>query len=176
MSSATLQLWEHLFGELEGYLATYTARRNGERLEDKNQTFWFYPEAREKAADYLQRQSAAGREAYFGVHLFKTAANRRAENAADQIGALWVDGDGAKVPETWPQPTAVVESSPGREHFYWKLSHPVDQQIAAQLNKRLAYGMGGDTGKWQMGTVLRAPGTYNYKRAEPTEVGGGVVA
>jgi hypothetical protein len=182
VSSATLQLWEHLFGELEGYLATFTGKQSERQdartneLDDTKQILWTWPAGAEKAAAYVQRESDAGRDVYFGVHLFKTSANRKAENTAGRIGALWVDGDGAKVPEKWPQPTAVIESSPGREHFYWKLARPVDPQTAAQLNKRLAYGMGGDHGKWGLGTVLRAPGTYNYKRAEPTEVGGGVVA
>jgi hypothetical protein len=36
--------------------------------------------------------------------------------------------------------------------------------------------MGGDRGKWGLGTVLRAPGTLNYKREQPTLVAGGVGA
>lgn len=177
MSSATLELWKHLFGEIEGYLATFTGKQSGRQndLEDTKQAFWSWPTGAEKAAAYLRRQSDAGRDVYFGVHLYREQGRRTADNAAE-ILALWVDGDGARVPEGWPSPTAVIESSPGREHFYWRLTHPVDPQTAAQLNKRLAYGMGGDRGKWGLGTVLRAPGTYNYKRSEPTEVGGGVVA
>jgi hypothetical protein len=171
-----MKLWEHLFGELEGYLATFTGKQSEHpdarpnKLDDTKQVFWNWPSGAEKAAAYLARQSEDGREAYFGVHLYKTAANRKAENAADLVAALWADGDGAQVPEDWPQPTAVIESSPGRHHFYWRLDHPVDPQTAAALNKRLAYGMEADPGKWQLGTVLRAPGTLNFKRESPTEV------
>ena len=60
--------------------------------------------------------------------------------------------------------------------LYWRLTRPIDPDEAAQLNKRLCYGMGGDKGKWGLGTVLRAPGTLNYKRGRPTLVAGGVGA
>lgn len=165
-----LEVWEHLFGAQEGYLCTYTGTRECTALADKHQQLWFYPGGAEKAADYLMRQSDKGREAYFGVHLYRTETNRKAENAADTVSALWADGDGAQVPEDWPQPTLVIESSPGRHHYYWSLNYPIDAKRAATLNKRIAYGMGADKGKWALGTVLRAPGTRNYKRDVPTEV------
>jgi hypothetical protein len=173
----TLDLWEHLFHNLEGYLVTFTGKQSGRRneLNDTTQRSWRWPAEREEAAAYLEDESAVGRDAYFGVHLFIRPGTRKADNAAD-ILALWVDGDGARVPENWPQPTAVVESSPGRHHFYWRLTRPIAPEQATQLNRRLCYGMGGDKGKWGLGTVLRAPGTLNYKRERPTPVAGGVGA
>jgi hypothetical protein len=177
-----LKLWGHLFGELEGgYLVTFTGKQSERpdarpnELDDTAQKSWGWPEEREAAAAYLEAESGRGRDAYFGVHLFREPGNRRADNAAE-ILALWVDGDGALVPEDWPQPTAVIESSPGRHHYYWKLTRPVSPTEASRLNKRLCYGMGGDKGKWGLGTVLRAPGTRNYKRETPTEVRGAVHA
>src|SRR5215204_4284200 len=171
----TAELWAHLFEGLEGYLVTFTGQqsaRTGGRpneLGAPQQRSWRWPTQQEQAAHYLLDQSQAGRDAYFGVHLFRRPSNRKAENAAE-VQALWVDGDGSQVPRDWPQPTAVVESSPGRHHFYWRLTRPIDPEYAAQLNKRLCYGMGGDKGKWGLGTVLRAPGTLNYKRERPTLV------
>jgi hypothetical protein len=180
-TDTTLDLWEHLFEGLEGYLVTFTGKQSSRpdarpnELDDTRQRSWQWPAEKEEAAAYLEGESDRGRDAYFGVHLFTRPGTRRAEHAA-QILALWVDGDGAQVPAEWPQPTAVVESSPGREHFYWKLTRPIDPQEAARLNRRLCYGMGGDKGKWGLGTVLRAPGTLNYKRERPTLVAGGVGA
>jgi hypothetical protein len=139
------------------------------------QRSWRWPAEGAEAADYLEAESDRGRDAYFAVHLFTRRGTRKAESAAE-ILTLWVDGDGARVPEAWPQPTAVVESSPGRHHFYWRLTRPIAPEEAAQLNRRLCYGMGGDKGKWGLGTVLRAPGTLNYKRERPTPVAGGVGA
>jgi hypothetical protein len=178
----TLELWEHLFGEIEGYVVTFTGKQSTRsdarpnELDDTAQRSWRWPAEKEAAAAYLESESGKGRDAYFGVHLFRRPGTRRAEDAAGAILALWVDGDGAKVPEEWPQPTAVVKSSPGREHYYWRLTRPIAPEQAAKLNKRLCYGMGGDKGKWGLGTVLRAPGTLNYKRERPTLVAGGVGA
>ena len=177
----TLELWEHLFEGLEGYLVTFTGRQSSRQdarpneLDDTRQRSWQWPVEKEEAAAYLEGESDRGRDAYFAVHLFTGPGTRKAASAA-QIQALWVDGDGAQVPENWPQPTAVVESSPGRQHFYWRLTRPIAPQEAAQLNRRLCYGMGGDKGKWGLGTVLRAPGTLNYKRERPTLVAGGISA
>jgi len=175
------QLWAHLFEGLDGYLVTFTGQQSTNpdarpnELDDTAQRSWRWPAQRDEAAAYLLKESEAGRDAYFGVHLFRRRGSRKADNAAE-ILALWVDGDGAQVPESWPQPTAVVESSPGRHHFYWRLTRPIAPEEATQLNKRLCYGMGGDRGKWGLGTVLRAPGTLNYKREQPTLVAGGVGA
>jgi hypothetical protein len=174
-----VRLWDHLFGDLRGYLVTFTGRQSdrpdarSNELDDTEQRSWAYPDHRHDAAEYLIEEAQVGRDAYFGVHLFRGPGNRRKENAA-QILALWVDGDGAAVPEDWPQPTAVVESSPGRHHYYWRLTGAIDSKHAAQLNRRLTYGIGGDKGKWGLGTVLRVPGTVNYKRPQPTLVSGGV--
>jgi hypothetical protein len=183
MQETTIELWEHLFGELVGYLVTFTGEQSQRRREDAKpydladtkQLSWRYPDRKHEAADYLFAESEGKRDAYFGVHLCKRPGNRKAENAA-KVLALWVDGDGALVPEKWPQPTAVVNSSPDRHHFYWRLTRPIDPEYAAQLNRRLCYGMGGDKGKWGLGTVLRAPGTFNYKRTRPTLVEGRVCA
>jgi hypothetical protein len=180
-TDTTLELWGHLFEGLEGHLVTFTGKQSERpdarpnELDDTRQRSWRWPAEREEAAAYLEAESDKGRDAYFGVHLFTRPGTRQAESAAE-ILALWVDGDGAKVPEEWPQPTAVVRSSPGREHLYWRLTRPIAPEEAAQLNKRLSYGMGADTGKWGLGTVLRAPGTFNYKRERPTLVAGGVSA
>ena len=177
----TAELWAHLFEGLQGYLVTFTGKQSSRpdarpnELYDTSQRSWSWPEEKEEAASYLLGQSDDGRDAYFGVHLFRKPGARKAEHAGE-VQALWVDGDGARVPKDWPQPTAVVESSPGRHHFYWRLTRPIAPQEAAQLNRRLCYGMGGDRGKWGLGTVLRAPGTRNYKRERPTLVAGGVGA
>lgn len=168
-----IDLWELVFEGLQGYLFTFTGRQSGFKENDLVLTDnkpWKWPEEKLEAAAYLEQESEAGRDAYFCTHLLRTSASRQGSNAAPQILTLWVDGDGAQVPKDWPQPTAVVESSPGRHHYYWRLTHPVTPEEASQLNRRLAYGMGGDKGKWGLGTVLRPPGTFNYKRATPTLV------
>ena len=175
------KFWTHLFEGLDGYLVTFTGRQSADpsteanELDEIRQRSWRWPIRQADAADYLLQESRAGRDAYFGVHLFHKPGTRKGEHAGE-VQALWVDGDGARVPKDWPQPTAVVESSPGRHHYYWRLTRPIGPEEAAQLNRRLCYGMAGDKGKWGLGTVLRAPGTRNYKREHPTLVAGVVGA
>ncbi len=178
----TTEMWGYLFGDLKGFLVTFTGRQSERpkarpnELDDHEQRSWAYPQQAEKVAEYLRRQSDSGRDAYFGVHLFARPGNRRKDNAATMVQALWVDTDGAELPEGYPEPNVRVESSPGREHLYWLLSEPLPTEEATKLNQRIAYGMGADIGKWGLGTVLRAPGTLNYKRREPTAVSARLVS
>jgi hypothetical protein len=175
--TTTLALWEVLFENQAAYLNTFTGQQA--RFEDPsaranelarvvNKT-WRFPEQAEEAAAYLHRESRRRRDAYFGVHQYEEyqPGRRLAANAVEFVRSLWVDGDGAKVPPGGPAPGAVVYSSEGREHFYWPLSVPIHKDEAARLNKRMAVAMGADRGKAGLATVLRAPGTFNYKRDTP---------
>lgn len=123
-----------------------------------------YPQESAAAADYLFFESDAGRDAYFGVHLFRERGNRLASNAVPLIRALWLDEDEGTFPEIGPDPTAVVASSAARRHLYWQLSRPISVEWAVSMNRRLAVWAGGDTGKAGLASVLRVPGTLNFKR------------
>jgi P4 family phage/plasmid primase-like protien len=163
-----LRLWRHLFAPQRGYLCACTAQRHGDELEDIHHEFFRYPEQAQEAAQHLMNASKRGREAYFGVHLFVEPSTRQKHNAAPSRD-LWVDLDGASIPEQ-PKLTAVVESSPGHFHGYIRLSRALDPHEAEALNKRLTYAIGADKGKWALATVLRPPGTINHKREVPWTV------
>jgi len=121
-----------------------------------------------EAARYAERESAAGREVYSCAHLL--ARRRRVKENATPLAALYVDGDGAKVGARMPEPTATVESSPGREQFWWALSEPVAPKEGEELNRRLAYAMGADHSGWDLAQLLRVPGTRNCKYADAPRV------
>src|SRR5690606_9750367 len=60
------------------------------------------------------------------------------------VRAVFVDLDGAPFPADLPlQPSAVVESSPGRSHIYWKTSglEPADFRA---IQQELAEAFNGD--------------------------------
>lgn len=157
------------------YLVTLTGVQgedgNGKpKLVEIDQRSWRAGGDRGALAAYCARESEAGRDVYVGVHLYREDNSRKKDNAADEVMALWCDTDGAELPDNFPEPNLRVESSPGREHLYWLLEEPIPAEEAAQLSRRIAYGMGADIGKWGLGTVLRVPETRNYKRAEPTPV------
>jgi len=160
---APLKLWTHVFANQHGYLALFTARREGsaQRVVDPETTYYSWPEEARQAAGYALAESSKGREVYFCANLLTD--KRRVKAAAAPVLALWADGDGARVPPHLPQPTAVVASSPGRDHFYWSLTQAVAPQKAEELNKRLAYAMGADKSGWDLGQLLRVPGTRNFK-------------
>jgi hypothetical protein len=165
-------LFWHAFADDRGYLVTFTGQqarltREGARdneLADVSQRSWRYPDKAERVGEYLVEEAQLEREAYFGVHLFRERGNRRAANAHQTVRALWLDEDDGEYPEEGPEPTATIRSSARRRHLYWRLSRPVDIEWAVAMNRRLAVWASGDIGKAGAASVLRAPGTANYKR------------
>jgi hypothetical protein len=157
-------LWEHIYGDASGVLALFSGVRaepGSKVLEETYCAYLDYPRRAWKAEELCQRWSSEGREVYFCAHLL-TARRRVKENAAPLL-SLYVDGDGAKPSRGMPKPTAVVESSPGREQFYYRLTEPVTPKIGERLNRRLALAMGADDSGWDLTQLLRPPGTRNRK-------------
>jgi hypothetical protein len=165
-------LFWHLFGEDKGFLVTFTAKQTRLRrasarhneLTGIRQRSWRYPDEAQQAGDYLVDEAQLERDTYIGVHLFREPGNRLASNAAATVRTLWLDEDEGTYPEIGPEPTATVRSSTKRRHLYWRLTRPVTVEWAVSMNRRLAVWAGGDAGKAGAASVLRAPGTANYKR------------
>ena len=111
---------------------------------------------------------------YFGVAL-RNGNNGKKESIA-QIPALHLDLDGAplnKILESPWKPSAIVETSPGKFHIYWKLREPADKndiEKVENLLKRLTAFFAGDRGTWDGSRILRIPGTLNYKTTPPFTV------
>jgi hypothetical protein len=149
-------LWHHAFGDERGLLAI--CHSDGPNFR----THYFnYPKAADTAAEWALEKTQEGHDVYFCSHLL-TKARRIKENATS-IHTLWGDLDGAEIPEGEFSPTAVVQSSPGRFHCYWRLTDPVPPQDAELLNKRLALEIGADPSGFDLTQLLRVPGTVNYK-------------
>lgn len=157
-------LWAHLYGDVGGVLGLFSGARpapGSKRLDDARSAYFDYPAGVDGARGWCSRQSRAGREVYFCAHLL-VRRRRIKENAAPLL-ALYVDGDGAKPAVDMPAPTAVVESSPGREQFYFRLTEPVPPAFGERLNRRLALAMVADDSGWDLTQLLRPPGTRNRK-------------
>jgi hypothetical protein len=169
-------LFGHIFGEgssaCQGHLVTFTGQqarfsRPGARpneLAEIRQRSWSYPDEAQNAADHLISEAASQRDAYIGVHLFREPDTRLAASAAPKVRSLWLDEDEGSFPEDGPRPTAIVASSAERRHLYWRLTRAVSVEWAVAMNRRLAAWAAGDIGKAGLASVLRAPGTTNYKR------------
>ena len=167
-------LWQHVFGDVTGtlgadgnptpvYLAVWSGRRipGQQALDDVKTSYFEWPKHYFDASQQLAHESENGREAYFCAHLL-TKKRRVKENASLMLAA-YVDGDGAQPGPSLPAPTAIIESSAGRQQFYWRFTVPIDPNRAEQINKRLAYAMGADKSGWDLTQVLRAPGCRNWK-------------
>jgi RecA-family ATPase len=157
-------LWHHVFGDERGLLAI--CHSDGPEFRTH---FFNYPTAVDSAAEWILEKAQEGHETYFCAHLL-TEPRRIKENAT-QVHTLWGDLDGAKVPEGEFAPTAVVESSPGRFHCYWRLADPIPPESAELLNRRLAGVVGADPSGFDLTQLLRVPGTANYKYEECPVVG-----
>jgi hypothetical protein len=154
-----------VFAGQRGFLCIFSGQRSdGDVLENTKSRYLRLPGHLEEAARYAKGESAAGREVYSCAHLL--TRRRRVKENATPLAALYVDGDGAKVEAQMPEPTVTVESSPGREQFWWALSEPVAPKEGEELNRRLAYAIGADRSGWDLTQLLRVPGTRNRKYAD----------
>src|SRR5215213_10588934 len=155
-----LKFWRHVYGGQRDLLQIFTAKRGSDGTLDqatvKSKTF-AYPKKAEAAAKWSLEKSEEGREVYFCAHLL--TENRRVKDNAAAVRSLWGDLDGVEVPNGELKPTAVLESSPGHYHVYWRLEDAVSPEVADKLNRRLAQQIGADTSGFDLTQLLRVPGT-----------------
>ena len=157
-------LWRALFGHQRGLLGVHSALRpapGSKRLSRHRSRFFDYPGHARAAADWCLGNSEDGLEAYFCAHLL--LAKRRVKANAAPVLALWADADGATLGPDSPEPTAIVESSPGHAHLFWRLTRPISPLRAEELNRRLLVAVGADRSGWDLSQLLRPPGTRNRK-------------
>ncbi|QIN85489.1 hypothetical protein GBA63_22580 (plasmid) [Rubrobacter tropicus] len=157
-------LWRALFGDQCGLLGVHSALRpapGSKRLSRHRSRFFDYPSRARAAAEWCLGNSADGLEAYFCAHLL--LAKRRVKANAAPVLALWADADGAALGPDSPEPTAIVESSPGHAHLFWRLTRPISPLRAEELNRRLLLAVGADCSGWDLSQLLRPPGTRNRK-------------
>lgn len=77
---------------------------------------------------------------------------------------FWVELDNApKEITTLTKPTLRIQSSTGKEHWYWQLDGFVDKDKLNSINKSLAYILGADPSGFDATQVLRPPATFNHK-------------
>ena len=161
---APLGLWRHLFGGQRALLHVFTGVRQGDKLTKAKWANFTYPQAAEAAARWALEKSEEGREAYFCGHLLE--APRRIKKNAASVRALYGELDGAAPPNGEYKPTALVESSPGRFHVYWRLTDAIPPAAAEKLNKALAREIGADASGFDLTQLLRVPETTNFKYPE----------
>lgn len=145
-----------------------------------------WPKQRNGVITHTLAQSAEGNDVYCAPAIFKSPRPLRENVKGSNV--LWADFDGS-VPEGWsagsdgavseppvdgetPVPTLRIQSSTEQhQHVYWKLdSFTEDLDFIENTNRALAYTLKADTSGWDLGQVLRPPGTTNYKHDLPVFV------
>lgn len=113
----------------------------------------------------LARINADGAGIFVTINSQTDPRRRNARNTA-RVNSLFVDFDGAPLPETWRlEPSMIVESSPARYHAYWICSDIPLEEFEA-LQKALAALYGGDPVCHDLPRVMRVPG-FLHQKAEP---------
>lgn len=166
-----LDLWRLVFGDLRPpkggrFLMTLFsgARREGRLTKVRNAWFAWDNHA-SLALRVAKAESDLGRDVYFCAHLFTASVWKR--EFVVPIICLWADVDhGNLTAGGLPEPSAVVETSPGRFQAYWSLAWPVDPLTGEWLNQRLALALGADPSGADLTRLLRVPGTRNWKYPE----------
>ncbi len=154
--------FHHLFDGGEGFICVAS------KSSRMKQEFFHFPSQTTDAAQHALRRNRAGEDVYVCVHLL--TREERKKEWAGSVHTLWADGDGAQIPEGFPEPTLVVESSPGRHHYYWRLTEAITPARAETLNRKIAEKIGADLSGWDMTQLLRVPGTKNHKYNPPAKV------
>jgi hypothetical protein len=99
-----------------------------------------------------------------GVYVTVNRTNLRGRKAEDIVAvrALFVDLDGAPLPQQGPQPHIVVETSPGHWHVYWRVTDVRLDEFAGKQRALIALH-GGDSVVCDLPRVMRLPGFYHCK-------------
>jgi RepB DNA-primase from phage plasmid len=77
----------------------------------------------------------------------------------------WCDIDSANPDRFRPQPTILVETSPGRYQGLWQFGTAAKPARAEAVSRHLTNTYHGDRGGWSITKMLRLPSTLNHKPA-----------
>ena len=177
------QFYDYLWGTETGYV--YLPYKIPSTEEWKKIVFE-WPKHRSSVIKHTLAQSAEGNDVYCAPAIFKEPRPLRENVKGSRV--LWADFDGS-VPEGWtsepglladgapvdgetPLPTVRIQSSTEtHQHVYWRLDEfTTDLDFIENTNRALAYTLKADTSGWDLGQVLRPPGTTNYKHDLPVTV------
>jgi len=168
MSTAYRRLLETLFADGEGINLRAFADIPNSDLRPRTGIYTTIDDA---VAAVERAMRLPGYGIFYGVNpRDPDAQDGTAANVAE-CRVLWVDLDQEPTAllASFPQPTIVVTTSPGRQHLLWKLKEPVSPEESVTLNRALAAAIGGDPKATDIARVLRMPGTLHQK-SDPIEV------
>jgi hypothetical protein len=156
------QFFDYLFGNTRGYVCICTAPPDNPRANFK-QKFFAWPEQKEELQNFVNN-AALQNNVWFGVNMLSGETRKREFCMADNL--VWSDLDTCDPALLEPQPSVLIETSPGRFQAIWRVDQELIPEIAQDYSKRIAYKYrkdGADPTGWDLTQLLRVPFTYNYK-------------
>ena len=161
MSTDLDRYLDHLYGDRRFYIQVCTLNPKADAW-DEGKPVAYMPSDRAVIERMIRRLSDSGLNVYVSAHGYIDNRRGGVKANAAPIDVLWVERDEATIPPDVPEPTMTVETSPGRYHDYWRLSRTIAAEVAEDLNRRLTYHIGGDSG-WALTKRLRPPETINHQ-------------
>jgi len=152
-----------VWGNKSGYV--FVPRRKDSNW-DENKPYK-YPDEWEAIKNYIIKSAKSGWDIYWCPLLF-TKPKRIKSNALPSTNLLWADLDLID-PATLDtlKPSITWKSSDTRYQALWFLDNEHDIAEIEEVNKALTYKIGADKGGWDIGQVIRIPGSPNYKYNPP---------
>lgn len=132
------------------------------------ETRWFHnrvPRLDEKLTAFLKQHARDRVTVLYSPCAFSERQAKAQYALPNQVA--YVDADNGRDSNFRPEPTRIIKSSEGGEHWFWLLSRPLPPDELQALNKALTRKIGGDKGGHSPAKLFRLPGFQNFKYNPP---------
>ena len=149
----------------DGGLVLVIINRHTQKVTERYTT----PSQLPKYIPYLRPCNATGCDIYFTPSRLKPRSRKRTKSHfldLQQIVYLEFDRPNTLdnlISRNYPSPSAIVASSQGRHHVYWRLREPVNKHRQEELISNIARDVGADTVAVDTSRLLRLPTFCNKK-------------
>ena len=149
----------------DGRIALVIINRQTQKVTERYTT----PAQIPKYISYLRHCNATGCDIYFTPSQLKPRSRKRTKSDfLDLQLIVYLEFDRPKtldnlISSNYPYPSAIVASSQGRHHVYWRLREPVSKHRQEELISNIALDVGADTSTTDTSRLLRLPTFCNKK-------------
>ena len=148
-----------------GRIALVIINRQTQKVTERYTT----PAQIPKYIPYLRHCNATGCDIYFTPSRLKPQLRKRTKSDfLDKQLIVFLEFDQPKtldnlISSNYPSPSAIVASSHGRHHVYWRLREPINKHRQEELISNIALDVGADTVATDTSRLLRLPTFCNKK-------------
>ena len=149
----------------DGELALVIINRQTQKVTERYTT----PAQIPKYIPFLRHCNANGSDIYFTPSRLKPQSRKRTKSHfLDLQQVVYLEFDKPNTLENlikanYPCPNAIVASSQGRHHVYWRLREPINKHRQEELISNIALDVGADTVATDTSRLLRLPTFCNKK-------------